>query len=547
VVCDSPLVGETALVETALALPPERTCIVTETIVEDVEVATAAARVEDRFTYLPIADVKPSKTNPRQHFSETYLADLAGSIREHGMLEPIIVRPVYHDDGIPYEIVAGECRYRASKLAELSELPAIVRPYSDEQALEVQLIENLHRTDLRPLEQARGFRRLIDSNPTKHSAESIGARLGMSPSWVWDRMKLLDLVPAAQQLVEEERISAGHAILVARLKSADQVRVIDPDKGGLWKFDGGRIDFDEEADEAVDERKSLKPASIRELESWITDHVRFDVKHAAAAVPLEFEELAERVEEAEAKPGRGKKVIAISYSSQLQQEARDENERTYCMSAWRRADGKAGSKTCEHSVLGVVATGAHYGEAFDVCVAREKCTVHYGDVIRQKERAAKLRESGKADQATKTEARAETDWKEEERKRQEAYDRWKQLRPHAFAACAAKIRPTPLTDKVLAGVIDRALDDGYVARPLFYKFLGTKAVTKRNFTRALALCDVLSHGNTREYFQAEIAKGYGVDLNKLEKLVLAKAKPQASATADKPAAKPKGRAKRPRR
>jgi ParB family chromosome partitioning protein len=171
----------------------------------------AFEKLDEAYGRIPIGQLVPSKTNPRQHFDETYLAQLAESIAEKGLLEPILVRPLagHHQR---YEIIAGECRYRASKIANETHLPAVIRRYTDEQALEVQLIENLHRQDLAPLEQARGFRALIDSNPTKHSAESIATRIGMSPAWVWDRMKLLDLVKDAQEILSQGRMTVGHAI-----------------------------------------------------------------------------------------------------------------------------------------------------------------------------------------------------------------------------------------------------------------------------------------------------------------------------------------------
>jgi ParB/RepB/Spo0J family partition protein len=129
----------------------------------------------ERFERLERTRIHPSKTNPRTHFDEAYLRDeLAPSVRDKGVIEPLIVRPhPKRPDDV--EIVAGECRWRAATIAGLELLPCIIRDYTDEQALEIQLVENIHRKDLTALEQAVGYRALIKSNPDKHSAASIAS------------------------------------------------------------------------------------------------------------------------------------------------------------------------------------------------------------------------------------------------------------------------------------------------------------------------------------------------------------------------------------
>lgn len=419
----------------------------------------------ERFQEIPIEDIVASKTNPRTHFDDSYIDELARSIAEKGLIQPIVVRP----NGSPatFEIVAGECRYRASKRANLPHVPAIIREYTDEQALEVQLIENIHRTDLTPLERARGYRRLINTNPTKHSAETIAARVGMSPAWVWDTMKLLDLIPEAQQLLEDDRISAGHAILIARFKPEQQARILsteDPLAGGLFEDEQGGL-YADDPPEGAPWHHGFKPRSVRELAKWIADHIRFDVAHAAQAAPLVFEPLAQRVEEAASKPGKGKRVIAITYSHHVQPEAKDANERTYGPQSWKRADGTTGVDewndkpvtypTCELSVLGVVAAGDHYGEAFDVCIAREKCTVHWKQEIQEKRKTQELREKGETEAASKREAATQARERREQEERTRLEMRWKAYKPAlakavlAAAGKAPQALPKPVLQKVL--------------------------------------------------------------------------------------------------
>lgn len=486
----------------------------------------AQLALEERYERLPIEFIAPSKTNPRTHFDDAYLAELANSIGEKGLIQPILVRP--HDsprNGTQFEIVAGECRYRASMLAGKTHVPAIIRAYSNDQVLELQLIENIHRKDLTALEQAVGYRALIKSNPDKHSAATIAQRIGMSEAWVWDRLKLNDLIPEAKKILDDEKMSVGHAILIARLKPEDQKRTIAFDdesssqyRGvGLWRNDGG---FDwEEAEESGKKRgkyDELKPCSVRELEAWIRDHIRFDVQHAAKAQPLTFEQTATRVSEAAAQPGRSKKLISITHEYRVADDARDEDgERTYGSQSWERADGKDKSKTCEHSVLGVVVAGRGQGETLQVCVAREKCEVHFGAVIRQKKKNAKLRESGKGTQAAKNEskaaAREQAKQEEAERRRQA----WEALQPHVVADAIDQIKSVEtLTAKQAVAIEEADVYDNL--RHSLHEQLGKQWF--KNPAAAWLSLAVAGRDNfdSFEEYVADVAKPLGLNIKRLE-------------------------------
>ncbi len=418
------------------------------------------------YQVVPIGHVAESKTNPRTHFDEAYIAELGGSIKEKGLIQPIIVRD-RKGSGIngTFEIIAGACRYRGSKLVGLTHIPVIVREMTDDQVLEAQLEENIHRKDLTDLEESDGYHRLIASNPTKHSAETIATRIGKSVGYVWDRLKLKALIPEARAILEQGLMSVGHAILISRLKAEDQKRAIAAadvhnefrQRDGLWRTDNGfTFDEDDPANKGKKPGKydGLKPCSVRELEKWIQHHVRFDVTHAAAAQPFEFEAVAAKVETAAAKPGRGRKVIAITHEYRVADDARAEDERTYGSQSWERADGLDKSKTCNHSVLGVVAAGEGYGSTLEVCVARDKCLVHFGTVIRKKEKTAKLRESGQTAKADKKEQAWEVQQRKEREKRDRLDARWKLFYPalrKAVAAARGKIKAVngPIYDRVL--------------------------------------------------------------------------------------------------
>src|SRR5258707_11420570 len=153
-----------------------------------------AVKSLQEYVNVPLAELVESTTNPRKTFDEKGLQELAESIRSKGVLLPLLVRPVNGH----YEIVAGERRYRASKLAGRDTVPATVRELSDAECLEVQLIENLLRTDLHPFEEAQGFRALLDREGGAYTVEKISAKTAKAASFIANRLKLLDLAkPAA--------------------------------------------------------------------------------------------------------------------------------------------------------------------------------------------------------------------------------------------------------------------------------------------------------------------------------------------------------------
>lgn len=155
---------------------------------------------------LKISQIEPNRTQPRRSFDEEALQELAGSIADHGVLQPILVRPQIYGG---YQIVAGERRYRASRMAGLTEIPAIVRELDDSQTMQLALIENLQRQDLSPMEEAQGYRTLMDSYG--FSQEEVARTVGKSRSAVANTLRLLGLPEEIKPLLEEGRLSAGHA------------------------------------------------------------------------------------------------------------------------------------------------------------------------------------------------------------------------------------------------------------------------------------------------------------------------------------------------
>jgi ParB family chromosome partitioning protein len=169
------------------------------------EVAPAPARPRTYFT-AGIEDLYPSPEQPRRHFDEVKLAELADSIRVHGIIVPLVVRP---RTGGGYFLIAGERRWRAAQRAQLHEVPVVVQDVEESVALERALVENLQRADLGPLEEAGAYQRLVDEYGLSH--DEIAGRIGKDRSTVANAIRLLKLPPPVRQLVEDERLSMGHA------------------------------------------------------------------------------------------------------------------------------------------------------------------------------------------------------------------------------------------------------------------------------------------------------------------------------------------------
>jgi ParB/RepB/Spo0J family partition protein len=417
---------------------------------------------------MPLAQLIESKDNPRKRFDPASLKELEQSIREKGVLTPLLVRP----NGKGHEIAAGHRRYRAAKAAGLSAVPVVVKDMSDVEFLEVLVIENDQREDVHPLEEADGYRRLLMPG-TGYDVAKVAARVGRSAKYVYDRMKLLELIPKAQELFLTGKFEAGHAILLARLKPEDQERAIDVENTGnlhrlegLFQVEHSELPFDDEDGRAAKKRDpyaEVKAVSVREFEAWIHDSIRAEPEKVDAFL---FPETAS-VLEAHASDKLAAILITREYMAgdEVRHAGKD---RVYGTNAWKRADGKDGSKTCDRSRIGFVACGPGQGEAFLVCVNKEKCEVHYGTEIR----ARKKRQAGTTTQGGDKEQKERDRYAEEERRRQEQRkaEEAKQARygkalPAMLTALAAKIAEAPADPASEIGKFLIARADHYVHFP----------------------------------------------------------------------------------
>ena len=172
---------------------------------------------------LPLSLLTESTSNPRRHFEDGPLRELAQSIRVQGVLSPLLVRPLTEQS---FEIVAGARRFRAAQLAEAEAVPVRIVNLSDAEALEAQLIENLQRRDVHPLEEAQGFRALLSLEEPRYSVEQIAAKVGKAPSYVAQRLRLTELIEPVVEAFYAEAIGTGHALLLAKLQPAQQEQAL---------------------------------------------------------------------------------------------------------------------------------------------------------------------------------------------------------------------------------------------------------------------------------------------------------------------------------
>jgi ParB family chromosome partitioning protein len=247
---------------------------------------------------LPVASIKPNRYQPRDHFDEEALGSLADSIREVGVLQPVLVRPV----GDGYELVAGERRWRAARRVGLQTIPALVRETDDSAALEHALIENLHRDELNPLEEAAAYQQLIEDFGLTH--DEVASRVGKSRASITNVLRLLQLPPTIQRLVQDRKLSMGHARallgtpdrafqeqLAKRVVADDlSVRAVEEairERQGSPDADGTARDRTK--------AKRLRPPGLLELEELLGDHLatRVSISMGAARgkVVVEFSTL----------------------------------------------------------------------------------------------------------------------------------------------------------------------------------------------------------------------------------------------------------------
>ncbi|HEX6311961.1 MAG TPA: ParB/RepB/Spo0J family partition protein [Acidimicrobiia bacterium] len=247
---------------------------------------------------IPLTAIHPNRYQPRQHFDEAALSELADSIHEVGLLQPVLVRA---DGEGGYELIAGERRWRAARRAGLQSIPALVRTTDDASALEHALVENLHRDDLNPLEEAGAYQQLIEDFELTH--EQVAARVGRSRVSVTNMLRLLQLPPAIQRLLSEGRLDAGHArALLGTPDRAFQERLAQraaEESLTVREVEEAVRRHGETAGNGATERARkggrMRPPGLLELEELLGEHLETRVRVTMGAkrgrVTIEFSDL----------------------------------------------------------------------------------------------------------------------------------------------------------------------------------------------------------------------------------------------------------------
>jgi ParB family transcriptional regulator, chromosome partitioning protein len=228
---------------------------------EKIMPSTQNAVNNHEYRSVPITALAESATNPRKRFDEKSLEELAASFKTQGILAPLLVRELEESK---YEVVAGARRLRAAKLLRLEKLPVRVVKLTDAEAIEAQCVENLQREDIHPLEEALGFKSLLELGEPAYTIATIASRAGKSEAYVYGRIKLADLIPPVAEAFLKDRITIGHALLIAKLPASQQQEALSASFRGLWTSEGNS--------------QVLIP--VRELAAWIESNILLQLASA---------------------------------------------------------------------------------------------------------------------------------------------------------------------------------------------------------------------------------------------------------------------------
>ncbi len=215
----------------------------------------------NEYRNIPVNALVESPTNPRKRFDQAALEELAASFKTQGILAPLLVRELEESK---YEVIAGARRFRAAKLAEIDNLPVRVVKLTDAEAIEAQCVENLQREDIHPLEEALGFKSLLELGEPAYTIATIASRSGKSEAYIYGRIKLADLIPPVAEAFLKDEITIGHALLIAKLASSQQQEAFAAAFRGMWTSGGNT--------------QVLIP--VRELAAWIESNILLQLASA---------------------------------------------------------------------------------------------------------------------------------------------------------------------------------------------------------------------------------------------------------------------------
>ena len=248
-------------------------------------------KVETKTNKLSLSEIVPNRYQPRKNFDEENLEDLTNSIKERGVIQPIIVRKSNKDNS-KYEIIAGERRWLAARKAGLHDIPVVITDADDLKSLEFAIVENVQRHDLNPLEEAQGYKRLIDE--FSYDQEKVSKFIGKSRSYITNTLRLLNLPDEVLKLVEEKKISAGHAKILVGLENALFVAKKIIEKNLSVRQTENFVKIFKKKKNSLG--KSSKDSNILSLESDVRDKIGMNVhinnrKNNSGSVSFDYKDL----------------------------------------------------------------------------------------------------------------------------------------------------------------------------------------------------------------------------------------------------------------
>ena len=248
-------------------------------------------KVETKTNKLLLSEIVPNRYQPRKNFDEENLEDLTNSIKERGVIQPIIVRKS-NTDNSKYEIIAGERRWLAARKAGLHNIPVVITDADDLKSLEFAIVENVQRHDLNPLEEAQGYKRLIDE--FSYDQEKVSKFIGKSRSYITNTLRLLNLPDEVLKLVEEKKISAGHAKILVGLENALFVATKIIEKNLSVRQTENFVKIFKKKKNSLG--KSSKDSNILSLENDVRDKIGMNVhinnrKNNSGSVSFDYKDL----------------------------------------------------------------------------------------------------------------------------------------------------------------------------------------------------------------------------------------------------------------
>lgn len=469
---------------------------------------------------IPLTQIHEAPWNPRKHFSDVKLAELADSIRDHGVIEPAIVR-ARHAGG--FELVAGARRFRASQLAERETLPCLVRELDDAAALEHAVIENGQREDVSPIEEAAGYAALQAMDPARFTVAEIAAKVGKHESYVYRRLKLGTLEEQYRTALDEGRLTIAHAEALCRLTPAQRKEARE--KGLIWR--GNMFDDSPEAN-----ARNLSP--LNELLSYIRNRTHFDpaaadTRHFQPELAVEIDAIAEEVGQAPEQVAGS--LIELSTDSLVRMKlgAREGQAVPLPPSQWREAKTR-----CPFTRRGVITHG-DLAKVIDVCTAKTKCERHFPELKAKKQQAKKAKtHRGPSASAPKVDAVSAAQREaEQKRQRDEAVTYWNGL--------VARLRPAIIDytkgRKLTAQVLLDAAEDLHRLHDLKREWNFT--ITDANLGQAVAIACVELETVTEKWERPDdhraaflrTAKLVGFNMGAVEQKYKAELKADAAALA----------------